>query len=68
MSTAALLPTQLYQINTGGPFPGVKRGRGVTFITNRRLVPRLRMSRSSVFSPLGAFMAKRDCFTSFHEA
>jgi hypothetical protein len=58
MSTAALLPTQLYQINTGGPLPWVKRGRGVTLTTNRRLVPRLRMSRSSASSPLGAFMAK----------
>jgi hypothetical protein len=27
-------------MGTGGPFPGVKRGRGVTLTTHPRLVPR----------------------------
>jgi hypothetical protein len=33
-------------MGTGGPLPGVKRGRGVTPITHPHLLPRLRMSRS----------------------
>jgi hypothetical protein len=32
-------------MGTGGPFPGIKRGRGVTLTTHPHLVPRLRMSR-----------------------
>jgi hypothetical protein len=27
-------------VGTGGPFPGVKRGRGVTLTTNLDLVPK----------------------------
>jgi hypothetical protein len=33
-------------MGTGGPFPGVKRGRGVTLTTHPHLVSRSRMSRS----------------------
>jgi hypothetical protein len=33
-------------MGTGGSFPGVKRGRGVTLTIHPHLVPRLRMSRS----------------------
>jgi hypothetical protein len=40
-----------YPIGTGVLFPGVKRGRGVTLTTHPHLVPRLRMSRSYIFSP-----------------
>jgi hypothetical protein len=29
-----------YPMGTGGPFPGVKRGRGVTLATHLHLVPR----------------------------
>jgi hypothetical protein len=35
----------------GGPFQGVKRGRGVTLTTHPHLVPRSRMSRSYISSP-----------------
>jgi hypothetical protein len=38
-------------MGTGGPFLGVKRGRGVTLTTHPYLVPRSRMSRSYIFSP-----------------
>jgi hypothetical protein len=38
-------------IGTGGPFPGAKRGRGVTLTTYPHLVPRSTMSRSYIFSP-----------------
>jgi hypothetical protein len=34
---------------TGGPFPGVKRGRGVMLTTHPYLVPWSRMSRSFTF-------------------
>jgi hypothetical protein len=34
-----------------GPFPGAKRGRGVTLTTHPHLVPRSRMSRSYTSSP-----------------
>jgi len=37
-------------MGTRGPFPGVKRGRGVTLTTHRHLVPRSWMSRS--YTPL----------------
>jgi hypothetical protein len=40
-----------YPMGTRSPFPGVKRGRGVTLTTHPHLVPRLRMSRSYTFSP-----------------
>jgi hypothetical protein len=33
-------------MGTGGPFPGAKRGRGVTLTTHPHLVPRSRISRS----------------------
>jgi hypothetical protein len=39
-------------MGTGGPFPGAKRGRGVTLTTYPHLVPRSRMSRSYTSSPL----------------
>jgi hypothetical protein len=35
-----------YAMGTGGPFPGVKRGRVVTLIANPHLVPRSIMSMS----------------------
>jgi hypothetical protein len=38
-------------MGTGGPFPGSKRGQGVTLITHPHLVPRSRMSRSYTSSP-----------------
>jgi hypothetical protein len=39
-------------MGTGGPFPGAKRGRGVTLTTHPHLVPRSRMSRSyNLLSP-----------------
>jgi hypothetical protein len=37
-------------MGTGGPFPGAKRGRGVTLTTHPHLVPRSWMSRS--YTPL----------------
>jgi hypothetical protein len=39
-------------MDTGGPFPWAKRGRGVTLIAHPHLVPRSRMSRSYTSSPL----------------
>jgi hypothetical protein len=36
---------------TGGPFPGVKRGRGMTLTTHPHLVPRSGMSRSYIPLP-----------------
>jgi hypothetical protein len=39
-----------YPMGTGGRFPGVKRGRGVTLTTHTHLVPRSRMSRSRTSS------------------
>jgi hypothetical protein len=38
-------------MGTGGPFPGVKRGRGVMLTTHPHLVPRSWMSRSYTSSP-----------------
>jgi hypothetical protein len=38
-------------VGTGGPFPGLKRGRGATLTSHPRLVPRARMSRSYTYSP-----------------
>jgi hypothetical protein len=38
-------------MGTGGPFPGAKRGRGVTLTTHTHLVPKSRMSRSYTSSP-----------------
>jgi hypothetical protein len=40
-----------YPMGTGGYFPGVKRGRGVTLTTHLHLMPRLGMSRSYTSSP-----------------
>jgi hypothetical protein len=42
-------------MGTGGLFPGVTRGRGVTLTTHSHLLPRSRM-RSCTFLPLGACM------------
>jgi hypothetical protein len=47
------------KMGTGGPFPGAKRGRGVTLTTHPYLVPRSRMSRSYTSSPPSA---TTDCF------
>jgi hypothetical protein len=53
-----------YPIGTGGPFPGVKRSRGVTLATHPHLVPRLSMSRSNTSSPpLCLHGMQRDSFT-----
>jgi hypothetical protein len=51
--------------STGGPFPGAKRGRGVTLTTNPHLVPRSRISRSYTSSPPPKrhHGVQRDCFT-----
>jgi hypothetical protein len=38
-------------MGTGGPFLGVKRGRGVTLTTHSHLVPRSRMSRGYISPP-----------------
>jgi hypothetical protein len=38
-------------VGTGGPFPGAKRGRGVTLTTHPHLVPRSGMSLSYTSSP-----------------
>jgi hypothetical protein len=40
-----------FTMGTGGPFAGVKRGRGVTLTTHPHLVPRSRISRSYTSSP-----------------
>jgi hypothetical protein len=46
------MPTQpSYPIGTRGPFPGVKRGQGVTLATHPYLVLRSRMSRSYTYPP-----------------
>jgi hypothetical protein len=44
------------RVDTGGPFPGAKRGRGVTLTTHPHLMPRSRMSRSYTSSPASATM------------
>jgi hypothetical protein len=44
-------------MGTGGPFPGAKRGRGVTLTTHPHLVPRSRMSRRYTPLPSNATMA-----------
>jgi hypothetical protein len=44
-------------MGTGGPFPGVRRGPGVTLTTHPHLVPRSRMSRSYISSPPSVSMA-----------
>jgi hypothetical protein len=46
-------------MGTGGPFLGVKRGRGVTLTSHPHLVPRSRMSRSYTFSPPSTCVACR---------
>jgi hypothetical protein len=38
-------------MGTGGPFPGAKRGPGMTLTTQPHLVPRSRMSRGYTSSP-----------------
>jgi hypothetical protein len=53
-------------MGTGGPFPGAKRGRGVTLTTHPRLVPKSRMSRSYTSSPPKRHHGvQRDCFAFF---
>jgi hypothetical protein len=44
-------------MGTGGPFDGVKRGRGVKLTTHPHLVPKSRNSRSYISFPLGVCMA-----------
>jgi hypothetical protein len=44
-------------MSTGGPFPGAKRGRGVTLTTHPHPVPRSRMSRNYISSPPNDTMA-----------
>jgi hypothetical protein len=44
-------------MGTGGPFPGVSLGGGVTLTIHPHLVPRPRMSRSNIPLPLGGCMA-----------
>jgi hypothetical protein len=39
-------------MGTGGPFPGAKRGRGVTLTTHCHPVPKSRMSWGCISSPL----------------
>jgi hypothetical protein len=39
------------RMGKGGPFPGAKRGRGVTLTNHPHLVPSSRISRSYTFSP-----------------
>jgi hypothetical protein len=46
-------------MGTGGPFPGAKRGWGVTLTTHPHLVPRSRMNRSYTSSPPSTTV---DCF------
>jgi hypothetical protein len=38
-------------MGTGGPFPGIKHGQGLTLTTHPLLVPRSQMSRSYISSP-----------------
>jgi hypothetical protein len=45
------------KMGTGGPFPGAKRGQGVTLTTHPYLVPRSRMNRSYTSLPPSASMA-----------
>jgi hypothetical protein len=46
-----------YPMGTGGPFPGIKRGVGVTLTTHPHLVPGSIMSSSSTTLPFGACTA-----------
>jgi hypothetical protein len=48
-------------MGTGGPFPGPKRGRGVTLTTHPHLVPRSGMSRGYTSSPPPAPSASMAC-------
>jgi hypothetical protein len=41
--TSSLVHPASYSMGTGGPFPGVKRGWGVTLTSHHHLVPRSRM-------------------------
>jgi hypothetical protein len=51
----------------GGPFPGVKRGRGVTLTTHPHLMPRPWKSRSYTFSPHCASIGLLwNCFYNSH--
>jgi hypothetical protein len=52
-------------VDTGGPFPWVKCGRGMTLTTHPHLVPRLWMSRSYTASlPRASTGVLWDCFLS----
>jgi hypothetical protein len=44
-------------MGTGGPFPGLKRGRGLKLTTHPHLVPKSKLSRSYTSSPPSAFIA-----------
>jgi hypothetical protein len=44
-------------MGTGSPFPGAKRGRGVTLTTHPHVVSRSRMSRSYTLLPPSTFVA-----------
>jgi hypothetical protein len=44
-------------VGTGGPFPGVKRGRGAMLTTHLHVVPRSRIIRTYTPVSLGACMA-----------
>jgi hypothetical protein len=57
VQTGSEAPPASFTMGTGGPFPGAKRGRGVTLTTHPHLVPRSRMSRSYTSSPPSATMA-----------
>jgi hypothetical protein len=58
VSRPALRPTSAsYPFGTGDPFPGAKRGQGVTLTTHFHLVSKSRMRRSYTSSPLSACMA-----------
>jgi hypothetical protein len=51
-------------MGTGGPFPGVKRGWGMTLTAHPHLVPRSRISRSyTSSSPKRLHGMWQDCFT-----
>jgi hypothetical protein len=51
VQTSSEAHTASCPMGTGGPFPGVKRGRGATLTTHPHVVLRLRMSRSYASSP-----------------
>jgi hypothetical protein len=56
MEVSAIWYSTVITMGTGDPFPGIKRGRGVTMTTHLRLAPRSKMSRNKTPLPLGTFM------------